>query len=412
MAQGRNSWLCARSYDKVTPCKVRLTTEGNMVVKILHEHTHLASVSHVVCKSFKEQLKKDALCSAMPPLKILTRRNWRPAKRSYLWIAWEKLDQNCPFDNRIRRGANPQNSYKTPTSTADIEIPTDLKSILINGNTERFLLLDTGSHCLPERLLLFGTIGALKILSKSPHWQADGTFRIAPDLFGQLYTLHAEYKGKTIPCIYGIVTNKTENSYKLFFNAVFMLAKVQLNVDLRPESILTDFEIAAINAILHCFPNTQINCCYFHLKQSVHRKIVDLRIKKLFDRDIFFSNKIKMMVALAFVPVDRVEEAFELIINSDDFPESTSAFAKYFKATYVGMDARYSHSIWNMYERTIKELPRTNNSVESWHNTLRYTIPQGNQCIYLFLESLKKQHQLGNFEVCQLDAGTLGRWEM
>lgn len=56
LTNNRKSWLCVQSYDKMTPCKVRLWTEGDRVVKVQNEHTHLASVSRVVQKAFKAKL--------------------------------------------------------------------------------------------------------------------------------------------------------------------------------------------------------------------------------------------------------------------------------------------------------------------------------------------------------------------
>jgi hypothetical protein len=48
---------------------------------------------------------------------------------------------------------------------------------------------------------------------------------------------------------------------------------MEIEPTLRPESIVSDFEISAINAINEVFPNAQITGCMFHLAQNLWKKI-------------------------------------------------------------------------------------------------------------------------------------------
>ncbi|KRZ83135.1 hypothetical protein T08_5119, partial [Trichinella sp. T8] len=50
-------------------------------------------------------------------------------------------------------------------------------------------------------------------------------------------------------------------------------------VKLNPESIIHDFETALIPAIQGYFLNTQVQGCYFHFCQAVHRKVGELGLK-------------------------------------------------------------------------------------------------------------------------------------
>ena len=61
----------------------------------------------------------------------------------------------------------------------------------IPENEEQFLLYDSGVGD-EERILVFGSPQGLQSLSQSDNWYADGTFNVIPEVFYQLYTVHAQ----------------------------------------------------------------------------------------------------------------------------------------------------------------------------------------------------------------------------
>ncbi len=66
------------------------------------------------------------------------------------------------------------------------------------GPPERWLLYEnyaTGT-------VMFASDHDLSILSRSPIWFADGTFKMCPKEFAQLYCVHVEYKGEPMPVMY------------------------------------------------------------------------------------------------------------------------------------------------------------------------------------------------------------------
>jgi len=59
-----------------------------------------------------------------------------------------------------------------------------------------------------------------------------------------------------------------------------MLNKVKRIIILAsPETILLDFESAAINAFRSAFPSTTVTGCYFHLTRSVMRNVHEIDVK-------------------------------------------------------------------------------------------------------------------------------------
>ena len=55
---------------------------------------------------------------------------------------------------------------------------------------ENFLLFDSDIGD-DNRILIFGTDRTVSLLAQSPNWFMDGTFSVVPELFFQLYTVHA-----------------------------------------------------------------------------------------------------------------------------------------------------------------------------------------------------------------------------
>ena len=70
---------------------------------------------------------------------------------------------------------------------------------------------------------------------ESSYWFVDGDFKIFPNLFLQV---HALDNGRSFPCIYGLLPNKTEETYNRLWQEVGNV--VQDN----PDDIMTDFEIS------------------------------------------------------------------------------------------------------------------------------------------------------------------------
>ena len=64
----------------------------------------------------------------------------------------------------------------------------------------------TGDH---ERMFIFASELGLQCLAESKHWYTDGTFKVSPELFFQLYTIHGQQRGSIFPCVFGLLPNKT-----------------------------------------------------------------------------------------------------------------------------------------------------------------------------------------------------------
>jgi hypothetical protein len=135
--------------------------------------------------------------------------------------------------------------------------------------------------------------------------------------------------------------------------------------------------------------------CLFHFGQCLWREIQLLGLQNKYTTNDKFRMNVKKLMALAFLPVSDVTKGYSTIV--DDFDDEDYALLDYFERVWVGQKKgrgswsfnciysmcliicniysgnqrskpRFSLHLWNTYERVVKDLPRSNNAVEGWHN--------------------------------------------
>ena len=83
-------------------------------------------------------------------------------------------------------------------------------------------------------------------------------------LFRQLFTLHVMMQGKLVPCVYALMLSKQKSTYKRVFRGLKDAAEEHHLPAIAPESVLTDYEHAMLDAIHDEFPAAERKGCLFH----------------------------------------------------------------------------------------------------------------------------------------------------
>lgn len=195
------------------------------------------------------------------------------------------------------------------------------------GVEEDFLLANSGQG--PNRILIFGRRGNLELLRDSNIIYGDGTFKTAPVLFSQIYTLLGKRFGGVHPIVYALLPNKQRSTYQSMFELI-----QGLQPDFLPAIFSCDFEIATITAVKNVFPAVQINCCFFHLTHNLKKKLFALGFANQYNNDAEFSLKVKMVAALGFVAINDLDEAIEVL--SAELPDEMQPLLGWFEDNYVG----------------------------------------------------------------------------
>jgi len=73
--------------------------------------------------------------------------------------------------------------------------------------------------------------------------------------------------------------------------------------------ISIDFEQSVIQAVKEVFHDeVSVQLCYYHLNQSIWRKVQDLGLAIKYKEDKNFRSAVKMIPALAFLPTNTVKK--------------------------------------------------------------------------------------------------------
>jgi hypothetical protein len=130
----------------------------------------------------------------------------------------------------------------------DIEMTLDRARIEIHGPAGNrgvnFLLYDSGAED-ENRMMIFGTTNSIASLSRSLKIHADGTFKVTPAPFKQLYVLHFEENEKLFPAAFILLSGKTRALYDE------MLQVLQTLTPFQATKVITDYEFQVL--IYFCF---------------------------------------------------------------------------------------------------------------------------------------------------------------
>ena len=175
-----------------------------------------------------------------------------------------------------------------PTSLTGFELPLALQK---SHDGEQFLLHDSSPQD-ENRVIVFATLPGLDLLSLSDDWFCDGTFSTAPNVFCQIYTIHASVEGCLIPIVYALLPDKKESTYSRLLSI--------LKVD-SPKRVTIDFEVAVRNSIIATHQSAQIQFRFFHMSQSVWRHVQSSGNTHNYNNDFNFRELIRMLLATAFL---------------------------------------------------------------------------------------------------------------
>ena len=122
-----------------------------------------------------------------------------------------------------------------------------------------------------NNVFMFATESNLKVLSEAMTVYCDGTFSVCPRLFYQLFTIHCIKHGKQFPLVYFLLPSKSRETYNMAF-LLFKEICQNYSIDLDPQQVKTDFELALVQSLAISFPNAEFRGCFYHLSQAIWNK--------------------------------------------------------------------------------------------------------------------------------------------
>ena len=183
-------------------------TNKESIIKRLGEHNHAGDIARVEAAKVINITKEKAITTQETTHCIIT--------QAYVGVSQAVAGQLPTPQNLKRNIRNARNvvaqAPANPVSLLELSIPSKYR---ITHSNEPFLLFDSDDGS--DRIIIFSTLRNLQLLSNTSNWYADGTFKTAPPLFNQLYSIHGIVNGDVLPLVYTLMANKTEEQYNISF---------------------------------------------------------------------------------------------------------------------------------------------------------------------------------------------------
>ena len=343
------TWRCRQ--NRATNCHSNMKLKDGVIVQEPTDHCHDSCPQKADANIIRCRMRRDMKTLAATPHNVIGEA---------LSGVNNDVLAHIPKPSSLSRSLLYHKTNKTvsnPTS-ASFDIPDKYTS---------FVLYDTGSND-PGRILALGDRELLLELCKDTIY-GDGTFDKVPAVFYQLYTWHAKVGNSYPPCVYFLLLKKNLETYMRMFEIL-----KELVPNIAPQKVLVDFEKACMNAARIAFPDAAIKGCYFHLCQSLLRKINSVGLKSDYECNVEVKLTLKSLAALAFVPVNDVRDLFDRLAATFPNEASYNDILTYYFSTYiegaVGRDPSFPIPTWNHYDAALDQSQKTTNCCEGFHNAL------------------------------------------
>lgn len=398
---GETAWRCTK--NERFRCKGSIKTKNEKIVEnSVREHNHSGNVSLALARKAVASMKDRMTETISTP---------SSSQAAVIATLGGNVQMALPKKATLSRVLRRHRQFKLQIAGVNtLPAPPTGMDFVIPSHFQSFLLHDS---CIDsERLLIFGDRQLLEAMSRAEVWLADGTFKVVPSLWYQLYTVHFQFVRRCNPVgIYSLLPNKTRKTYDRLIQAI-----VDLLPTATPTVILLDFETAAMQAFTAGFQTADITGCYFHLCQSVIRKVNEIGLKTDYETDDTIRGCVRCLPALSHVPAADVLAAFELLIETFPPHERLTELVAYFELTYIrgrrrpGRGENYAPAVfpiqlWNQYDTAGQGIARTTNSVEGWHYGIQSLFMCQHPTLWIFLDGLMKDCQKQRTTYLQSVAG-------
>ena len=140
-----------------------------------------------------------------------------------------------------------------------------------------------------------------------------------------------------------------------------------------------------------------------------------MRLKTVFNQPISLNEngvELRMFSVLDFSPTEHTFNYFKELASKVEHIVPVD-FIDYFEDNYVGRPNRngvrrkpkFPVNMWNVYLRTVENLPRTNNALEGFHRGFESMLQAAKPDVWKFLEAIHRQQALQEFNVSQQRLG-------
>ncbi|GMT11449.1 hypothetical protein PFISCL1PPCAC_2746, partial [Pristionchus fissidentatus] len=226
--------------------------------------------------------------------------------------------------------------------------------------------------------VIFCTSSSLMRMNTNSHWSTDGTFRVAPPPYAQLFIIGIQDGHLFVPTVFSLLRSKRTDAYREVFDAVLSMGVINAPSHiLMGECYKSHFEKAISNAAKGAHPNVVIKRCLFHLTQIIWRTVQSEGLVSQY-KNPDVKMTIRCLAALAFLDVAEIPDYYnELVAHSAVSTPQCESVLDIFGRNYVGIDASggvhtplYPLEEWSVRDRILSSYHASNSAQESFNASL------------------------------------------
>lgn len=378
---GTTVWCCVKW--QTLKCRGRVVIKNNLVVSD-DPHTCQPNFAANIIKKQLNQCRKLAATKSDPIPTLFNNEMSSLADFGLDLVA--TIPKFTSIKNSLYHSRNKALGVKRTTfqTASAVEIPDAYK--------DKILLADYTDQ--RNRIIVFGTHNAKHLLATVEHIFADGTFKICPKPFYQLYTIHgdlgsSEETSNVVPLVYALLLNKKQATYEILFQII----KSQVP-DWNPKKFQSDYEAAAMNAMQKIMPNCKIVGCYFHFKSALRKKAKELKLNK----NPVHKAHVAICGVLSLLPQHLISDGYLYIMEDCSNNGQILAFNDYFVNAWIESSF---FGKWSFYGERF----RTTNHLEGWHSKLNKGISNAKPSFIKFLDLLLKNIKEFDLKIKQFEQG-------
>jgi hypothetical protein len=375
---GKTYWKCKKEPN----CHVTAITDGDQLLQNRGQHQHQAEASLPRMMNLQHHAKEVARQQPHLPMKRVYAETY-----GNINVADEREIDHLPSMNAIKSSLYRSRAKRlpgVPHTRAEVNLEGEWTQT-IDGRD--YVLANDG---IDDRLIIFGTMQNLRLLCHAATIFMDGTFKMAPEMFCQVYSIHIWHLEIMIPVAIGLLPSKTQETYSRMFR-LLMGAANRYGMQFQPQTICIDFEIAVIKSIHEIFPYSRIRGCLFHFSQALWRKLQNLGLTLRYAEDENFNRLVRRAAALPLVPPHQVHDVWLAAMNEVN-DEVAQPFIDYVTTTWVDdMEARFPIELWTQFDNI--DGIRTNNHLEGWHSSINKLLSRPHPNIYALIEIFKAEQR-------------------
>lgn len=137
--------------------------------------------------------------------------------------------------------------------------------------------------------------------------------------------------------------------------------------------------MALISAVRREFPSVSHKGCYFHHTQAIFRMVQRNGLVTVYRDNPAFQESLRSLMALGFLPVDRVMIAFQKLQTRG--PPELNPIFEYYNEFWI---KKIGINMYNVHKR----FHRTNNALESWHARFNKVVGRAHPNIFMLIQFL------------------------